>query len=148
MRAWRKWRERLRRADAWEIFSRDAEVERLKALFRAAPGDDPEAGARIWRGLRPALRRLGGAPAPSFASALAAIGPHFVTASFAGVALAAALFIFRGGPAPAPAPPAPEPALVAAMSAVERPRAPAGDALEARSGDDLLQFIAYSPANR
>ena len=148
MRAWRKWRERLRRANAWEISSRDAEVERLKALFRAAPEEDPDAGGRIWRGLRPALRRLGGAPAPSFATTIAALGPRFVTASFVGVALAAALFIFQGGPAPAPAAPAPEPALFAAMSAVERPPASAGDALEAQSGDDLLQFIAYSPANR
>jgi len=142
MRRWREWRASLRRAGGWEEASpADPEVRRLRALFAAARTlDDPGADARLWRGLRARIRAIEqeGAAAP-LSGVLASFGFRFAGAAACALALALGLAWSQG--------PLARPAATGAQLAsfLEAPEEVLNGPLQARSGDDLLQFIAYGP---
>ncbi len=144
MNRFRAWRESLRRAARWEeAHPGDESLLRLKRLLAAARREDPAADERLWRRLRPRLGPLAG-PAPSLAAAVAGLGPRFVLAAGAVCAmlLAGGLYLNQMGAAPAPG------GSVALVAALGTPEEAVGGALQARSGDELLRFIAYGPNGR
>jgi hypothetical protein len=150
MFGWRDWRESLRRAGGWDEASpADPEVRRLKALFAEAhPPEEPGADERLWRKVRVRIRTLERearerAEAP-LSWALAAFGFRFAGAAALALALAVGL-TWPEGPFSSSSP-----ALTGVQTAsyLEAPEEVLNGPLQAGSGEDLLQFIAYGPAGR
>lgn len=140
MLRWREWRESLRRAREWDS-APDPEIRRLQSLFAAArPGEDPQADARLWRRLRARIHGLERERVPALSGALASFGFRFAGAAALALVLAAGL-TWRDGPFGSP-----QGAQTASF--LETPDEVLSGPLQARSGDDLLQFIAYNPAGR
>lgn len=142
IKRWREWRGSLRRAGGWEEASlADPEVRRLKTLFAAArTPDDPRADARLWRSLRAQIRSIDREEvAASLNGVMASLGFRFAGAAACALVLALGLAWSQG-------PLSPSPAATGAQRAsfVEAPEEALNGPLQARSGDDLLQFIAYA----
>jgi len=140
IKRWREWRESLRRAEAWEGAA-DPEARRLKALLAAARiPDDPRAGARLWRSLRAQIRSIDQEEvAASLNGAMASFGFRFAGAAACALALAIGL-AWSQGPLSSGSPATG----TQLASFVEAPEEALNGPLQARSGDDLLQFIAYA----
>ncbi|MBI2177885.1 MAG: hypothetical protein HYU38_06020 [Candidatus Tectomicrobia bacterium] len=140
IKRWREWRASLRRAGEWEGAA-DPEARRLKALLAAArTPDDPRADARLWRRLRVRIRALEreGAATP-LSGVMASLGFRFAGAAACALVLALGLAWSQGPLAPVPA------ATGAQLASfLEAPEEALSGPLQARSGDDLLQFIAYA----
>lgn len=159
MSRWSDWRRRMKRAEAWDAPGRgDPEITSLKGLLRSARRVDPEAGKRIWRNLRPRLHALEDSPfsPASLWGALAAAGPRFALGAACACLIAAGAFLSlpalpaRSAPSGG-APRAQVAALAPPPAIAEAPATPEEypfQALQASSGDDLLQFIAYGAPPR
>ena len=160
MSRWSDWRRRMKRTEDWDDPGREApgrddpnreasEIASLKGLFHAAAGEDPEAGKRIWRNLRTRLHALEDSPfsPASLWGALAAAGPRFAMGAACACLIAAGAFLSRPaeGPRTQVAALAPPPTLSEAPATPEEYPV---QALQASSGDDLLQFIAYGAPPR
>ena len=151
MRWWENILNRGRSAQEWDAPRQEDEtVAELKALFEAAHEDAPEPDDKLWEKLRPQLvaheAQSGGAF--SFVSALAATGPRFAVAALSVLILVASLFWSQSVERQARIL---ERQTYLAQHTDRNPLNPIvmiGDELEARGGDDLLQFVAYSPQER
>ncbi|OGL59811.1 MAG: hypothetical protein A3J27_00765 [Candidatus Tectomicrobia bacterium RIFCSPLOWO2_12_FULL_69_37] len=140
IKRWSEWRASLRRAGEWEG-APDPGVRRLKALFAAArTPDNPRADAQLWRRLRAQIRSIDRKEvAASLNGAIASFGFRFAGAAACALALAIGLAWSQG---PLSEGPAATGAQLASF--VEAPEEALNGPLQARSGDDLLQFIAYA----
>ena len=151
----------------------DPEIASLKGVFHSAAREDLEIGERIWRNLRPCLHALEDFPLSpaSLWGALAAAGPRFALGAACACLIAAGAFLSlparpdgldlparsartarsahtaRSGDVPRAqvAALAPPPAIAEAPATPEEYPV---QALQASSGDDLLQFIAYGAPPR
>ncbi len=162
MSRWSDWRRRLKRAEDWEAPRRgDPEITSLKGVFQSAAREDPEAGKRIWRNLRPRLHALEDSPfsPASLWGALAAAGPRFALGAACACLIAAGAFLSLPARPALPARSAPSggaprtqvAALAPPPAIAEAPATPEEypfQALQVNSGDDLLQFIAYGAPPR
>ncbi len=167
MSRWSDWRRRMKRAEGWDDPNRDdpsrddPEIASLKGVFLSARREDPEIGERIWRHLQPRLHALGDSPLSpaSLWGALAAAGPRFAMGAACACLIAAGAFLSLPARPDLPARPArsgegprtqvaalaPPPAIAEAPATPEEYPV---QALQASSGDDLLQFIAYGAPPR
>ncbi len=159
MSRWSDWRRRMKRAEGWDGPRRgDPEIASLKGVFLSAAREDQEIGNRIWRNLRPRLHALEDSPfsPASLWGALAAAGPRFALGAACACLIAAGAFLSLparpdlparsgGGPKTQVAALAPPPAIAEAPATPEEYPV---QALQANSGDDLLQFIAYGAPPR
>ena len=152
MRWWENILRRHRGAQDWDAHRpEDETAAELKALFEAAREDAPEPDDKLWEKLRPQLAaheaRSGGAF--SFVSALAATGPRFAAAALGVLILVASLFWSQSVERQARIL---ERQTYLAQHTDRNPLNPnivmADSALAAQRGDDLLQFVAYSPSER
>ena len=152
MRWWENIFHRGRSARDWDAPRQEDEtVAELKALFEAAREDAPEPDDKLWEKLRPQLAaheaRTGGAF--SFISALAATGPRFAAAALGVLILVASLFWSQSVERQARIL---ERETYLAQHTDRNPLNPnivtVDSALAAQGGDDLLQFVAYSPSER
>ena len=152
MRWWENILRRHRGAQDWDAHRpEDETAAELKALFEAAREDAPEPDDKLWEKLRPQLAaheaQSGGAF--SFISALAASGPRFAAAALGVLLLVASLFWSQSVERQARIL---ERQTYLAQHTDRNPLNPnivtADSALEAQRGDDLLQFVAYSPSER
>lgn len=147
MSLWERWKKSQASAARWDDPAPgDVRTFYLKRLLRAAPGvrGAPEESARadtlLWQRLRRQLKPLGEmAPAaPPLFTALASMGPRFAVAAAAVLMLSLGLYTLPDEPPPA------RPAIQVAQATLLESSAPLfAEALETRSGDDLLAFIAY-----
>ena len=144
----------MKRTEDWDDPNREAsEIASLKGLFHAAAGEDPEAGKRIWRNLRPRLHALEDSPfsPASLWGALAAAGPRFALGAACACLIAAGAFLSLPDARPGDGPRTQVAALAPPAAIAEAPATPEEypvQALQANSGDDLLQFIAYGAPPR
>jgi hypothetical protein len=144
----------MKRAEAWDDPGRDDPgIASLKGLLRSARREDPEAGERIWRNLRPRLHALEDSPfsPASLWGALAAAGPRFALGAAFACLIAAGAFLSRPAALPGEGPRTQVAALAPPPALSEAPATPEEypvQALQANSGDDLLQFIAYGAPPR
>ncbi len=154
MSRWSDWRRRMKRAEDWEAPRRgDPEITSLKGLLRSARREDPEAGKRIWRNLRPRLHALEDSPfsPASLWGALAATGPRFALGAACACLIAAGAFLSLPATLPGEGPRTQVAALAPPPAIAEAPATPEEypvQALQVNSGDDLLQFIAYGAPPR
>jgi len=152
MRWWENIFHRGRSAQEWDApRQEDQTVAELKALFEAAREDAPEPDDKLWEKLRPQLAAHEGQAqgAFSFVSALAATGPRFAVASLGVLLIVASLFWSQGVERQARSL---ERQTYLAQHTDRNPLNPTivmvGSALAAQRGDDLLQFVTYSPSER
>ena len=128
----------------------DETVAELQSLFQAARDDAPAPDEKLWEKLRPRLaahERQTLQPL-SFITALASTGPRFAAAALGVLLLAAGLFWSQGAER--------------RMRALERqtelalytdrnplnPIMMIGNGLEAQTGQELLQYVAYGSPER
>ena len=152
MRWWEGIFHRSRSAGDWDAHRpEDETAAELKALFEAAREDAPEPDDKLWEKLRPQLaaHEAQSNGAFSFISALAASGPRFAVAALGVLILVAGLFWSQSVERQARIL---ERQTYLAQHTDRNPLNPnivmVDSALEAQRGDDLLQFVAYSPSER
>lgn len=150
MRWWNERRQYMNRALRWESpDSADPEIISLKKMFRDAEEDDPDAGERIWKHLRPYLQPLEtpGAYASSLWTTLAVTGPRFALGGALAFTIMASVFFTQ----PKLSPPI-ETASVSSLSIFESPARNIGEdpmeIIQANNGDELLRFITYETPQR
>lgn len=138
MTLWERWKKSQMLAARWDHpVPEDARILNLKRLLRAAAEESARADDRLWHRLRYQLKPLGSeAPAiSSLLSALASMAPRFAVAAAAVLVLSLGLYALPEEE-PAPRPPV-------QTASLESSAPLFAEALETRSGDDLLAFIAY-----
>ena len=152
MRWWENILHRDRSAGDWDAHKpQDETAAELKALFEAAREDAPEPDDKLWEKLRPQLAAHEGQAngAFPFMATLAATGPRFAVASLGVLILVASLFWSQSVERQARVL---ERQTYLAQHTDRNPLNPnivmVGSALEAQRGDDLLQFVTYSPSER
>ena len=153
MRWWENILRRHRGAQDWDApRPEDETAAELKELFEAAREDAPEPDDKLWEKLRPQLaaHEAQSNGAFSFISALAASGPRFAAAALGVLLIVASLFWSQGVERRQAR--ILERQTYLAQHTDRNPLNPnivmVDSALEAQRGDDLLQFVAYSPSER
>ena len=151
MRWWENIFNRGRGAEDWDApRPQDETAAELKALFEDAREDAPAPDEKLWEKLRPQLAaheaQVNGAF--SFVTAVAATGPRFAAAALGVLLLAASLFWGQSVERQARIL---ERQTYLAQHPDRNPLNPIpmiGDELEAKKGEDLLQFVAYGSPER
>ena len=148
---WKDLFENHRGAQDWDAPRQEDEtVAEMQALFQAARDDAPAPDEKLWEKLRPQLAAHEGQTnnAFSFTTALASTGPRFAVAALGVLLLVASLFWSQGAER--------------RMRALERqtelalytdrnplnPIMMIGSELEAQTGQELLQYVAYGSPER
>ena len=148
---WKDLFESHQNAQSWDAPRPENEtVTEIQALFQAAREDAPAPDEKLWEKLRPQLSGHEGQAhsAFSFTTALAATGPRFAVAALGVLLIVASLFWSQGA----------ERRMrileTQANLAVNYDRNPLnpilmiGNGLEAQTGQELLQYVAYGSQER
>ena len=148
---WKDLFESHQNAQSWDAPRQEDEtVAELRALFQAARDDAPAPDEKLWEKLRPQLSAHEGQAhsAFSFTTALAATGPRFAVAALGVLLIVASLFWSQGA----------ERQMrileTQANLAINYDRNPLnpilmiGNGLEAQTGRELLQYVAYGSQER
>ncbi len=148
---WKDLFETHRNAQGWDAPRPENEtVTELQALFQAARDDAPTPDEKLWEKLRPQLaaHETGVLRPLSFITTLATTGPRLAVAALGVLLLVASLFWSQGAERQMRVL---EPQTNLVVNLDRNPLNPIvmiGNGLEAQTGQDLLQYVAYGSPER
>lgn len=153
MEAWRRMRERRRKARGWDAPRQEDEtVAGLQSLFEAARDAAPAPDGRLWEKLR---RRLAAHEAAargslSFVATIATAGPRLAVGALGVLLLATGLFWVQGTERRAQLSALPAnwtPSMDNPLNPLN-PLQAIGNGLETQTGQELLRYVAYESPER